>query len=610
MKTKLKLAMLLLLLAVLLTVGTVAYADGAEPMQLENDGLTLTIPAEYAELVIAKTEDAETGKLFTVSEKASVEAAQKTHPEIANGAGWLFGISRTDEKALHKMLGQDMSGRRVFAADGEGSYYLLNTATDVRIEREGAITDADMAQWSALHAWLNGSVADAFIAENGLRPCRYGNTDLDILLARIAWAGNTEYTLGGLAHGNLAPQAGRSDAISAFYAERLLTGTQFERVDDGEQPDGEYLYLTDTAGDTRYEFYHYGDGTLLCEKRGDYAWFYRSASGVDVFSLAEQWYEAMDRANTPNPDYLDMTNWAYYAIGEDKPVDLFLICPTVDTKDAYYMPLDNEKMRERFVGALNKERGLYEDSARMFAPYYRQASMNACSLPEEESELWLKLAYRDVSAAFAWYMAHQNEGRPIIVAGFSQGANMCYRLLEEYFGETSDFADHSLSDQLVAVYAIGWQCTPELCEAFPQIRPAKAADDFGVVVSFDCEAPEVTETVVTPLGTKAYTINPLNWKTDGTPADRSENLGACFIGYDGTIEREEKAFCGCYIDETRGVLKVTDVDSSEYKPGIPALPAGAFHIYDYEFFYRNLQENVRLRTESYFAAAEGVDLAA
>ena len=94
-------------------------------------------------------------------------------------------------------------------------------------------------------------------------------------------------------------------------------------------------------------------------------------------------------------DYNLTENWAYFEADKEKPVDVFLICPTVDMKDAYYMSLDNEKMRERFVGALNKERGLYEDSARMFAPYYRQASMNAYSLPEEESELWLKLAYRD-----------------------------------------------------------------------------------------------------------------------------------------------------------------------------------------------------------------------
>ena len=296
---------MILLLAMLLTGWAVpahkaaAYADDTEPLRLENDGLTLVIPAEYAALVIAKADDAAAGRLFTVSEKASVEAAQKIHPKNVEGAGWLFGISRVDEEALHKMLGYDMSGRRVFAEDGKGNYYLLNTATDVRIEREGAFTDADMAQWSALQAWLNSGVPETFIHDNALLPCAYGNTDLDILLARIAWADCIEYTLGGLAHGNLAP---KDAAVSAVYAEKLLTGTQFERVDDGEQPDGEYLYLTDTRSDTRYEFYQGGDGTLVGEKRGDYAWFYRSASGVDIASLAEQWYEAMYRASLSDQD--------------------------------------------------------------------------------------------------------------------------------------------------------------------------------------------------------------------------------------------------------------------------------------------------------------------
>ena len=32
-------------------------------------------------------------------------------------------------------------------------------------------------------------------------------------------------------------------------------------------------------------------------------------------------------------DYSDENNWAYYGIGEDKDVDLFLVCPTVDTLD-------------------------------------------------------------------------------------------------------------------------------------------------------------------------------------------------------------------------------------------------------------------------------------
>lgn len=75
--------------------------------------------------------------------------------------------------------------------------------------------------------------------------------------------------------------------------------------------------------------------------------------------------------------------------------------------------------------------------------------MKVYSMSPEEQETWLELAYRDISAAFSWYLEHENQGRPIILAGFSQGADMCYRLLQEYFG------DEELYARLVAVYAIG-----------------------------------------------------------------------------------------------------------------------------------------------------------
>ena len=134
---------------------------------------------------------------------------------------------------------------------------------------------------------------------------------------------------------------------------------------------------------------------------------------------------------------------------------------------------------------------------------------------------------------------------------------------------------------------------------YPQIVSATGEYDLGVVVSFDCEAPEVTQTLITPAETRALTINPLNWKTDGTPADRSENLGACFTNYSGEIVREEAGLCGCYIDERRGVVKVPDVDPADYPPIVPGLPEGAYHIYDYQFFFRNLQKNVADRTERF-----------
>lgn len=346
-------------------------------------------------------------------------------------------------------------------------------------------------------------------------------------------------------------------------------------------------------------------GFIPISMKTDFAQIYPDG----ITKAAEQYVPAdiqLSAAQTPAQDaldYADADNWAYFGIGEDKDADLFLICPTVDMNDEFNMSMDDEDTKASFLGALNMERGIYEDSTRMYAPYYRQAAMKVYSLDREEWEPYMELAYSDVSAAFAWYLEHENEGRPIILAGFSQGADMCYRLLEEYFG------DEELYDQLVAVYAIGWPCTEELTAQYPQIRPAQGADDFGVVISFDCEAPEVTETFISPAGQRAFGINPLNWRTDETAADKSENLGACFTNYSGKIRSEQEALCGCYLDVERGVVKVTDVDPAEYAPIVPGLPYGAYHVYDYQFFFRNLQQNVAERLASYMARA-ATDLAA
>ena len=36
-------------------------------------------------------------------------------------------------------------------------------------------------------------------------------------------------------------------------------------------------------------------------------------------------------SETGGPDYGAAESWAYFALGEDRGVDVFLICPTVDT---------------------------------------------------------------------------------------------------------------------------------------------------------------------------------------------------------------------------------------------------------------------------------------
>ena len=152
---------------------------------------------------------------------------------------------------------------------------------------------------------------------------------------------------------------------------------------------------------------------------------------------------------------------------------------------------------------------------------------------------------------------------------------------------------------MVAVYAIGWPCSEELVDKYPQIKPAESSDDLGTVISFDCEAEEVSETFIYPKDAKACTINPLNWSTDTAPADKALNDGACFTNYSGEIVNEVGELCGCYIDEERGVVKVTDISPEDYPAYLSLLPDGAYHIYDYQFFYRNLQENVTNRINIY-----------
>ena len=142
--------------------------------------------------------------------------------------------------------------------------------------------------------------------------------------------------------------------------------------------------------------------------------------------------------------------------------------------------------------------------------------------------------------------------------------------------------------------------TEEELEEYPHLNAAQGEDDTGVIVSFNSEAEEITDSMMIPQGTKTIAINPLNWKTDSTPADKSLNLGACFTDYSGEIKEEIPELTGAYLDETRGALKVTDVTPEEYPAGLDLFEDGIYHLYDYQFFYRNLQENVKTRLDAYY----------
>ena len=297
-------------------------------------------------------------------------------------------------------------------------------------------------------------------------------------------------------------------------------------------------------------------------------------------------------------DYSQRENWAYYAVGEGKEADLFLICPTVDMgkNENYNMSMEDTATKESFLGALNMEKGIYENVATMYAPYYRQMTFPVYSMTETEMQPYLEIAYRDVAAAFEYYFENCNNDRPIILAGFSQGSQLLLMLLEEYFD------DAKYSNKLVAAYCIGWRITEQDLARYPHLKMAQGEDDTGVIISFNSEAEGVEDSIIVPSGVKTLGINPLNWKTDSTPADKSLNAGACFTKYSGEIKKEITQLTGAYLDENRGTLRVTDIAPADYSNSL--FPDGVYHLYDYQFFFRNLQENVGVRLENFLASSK------
>lgn len=166
-----------------------------------------------------------------------------------------------------------------------------------------------------------------------------------------------------------------------------------------------------------------------------------------------------DSADAPDSgviDYSQTSAWAYFPADAARGVDVFFVAPTVFFGDdsTFNMELDDEQTKANFVGAVNMEKGIYDDCANFYAPFYRQASLSCFEIRgfEDQSEepavrKAFETAESDVRDAFDYYL--QTSARPFILAGFSQGAEMIIKLMK------SEFNDENLRQRLIAAYIIG-----------------------------------------------------------------------------------------------------------------------------------------------------------
>ncbi len=107
--------------------------------------------------------------------------------------------------------------------------------------------------------------------------------------------------------------------------------------------------------------------------------------------------------------------------------DCFYVYPTA-SNDAG----DNSDMvpglEER--GQAMSQAAAFAPVCRVFAPAYRQVTLTALHAGRIATADW-GMAYGDVRAAFADYLAHDNGGRPFVLIGHSQGSLLLKRLVKE-----------------------------------------------------------------------------------------------------------------------------------------------------------------------------------
>jgi hypothetical protein len=235
--------------------------------------------------------------------------------------------------------------------------------------------------------------------------------------------------------------------------------------------------------------------------------------------------------------------------------------------------------------AVRNQASLFYDVGRLYAPRYRQATLYSFFAPQDpNTQLALDLAYTDVKAAFQYYLAHYNRGRPFIVASHSQGTTHARRLLHELVDNNPQ-----LRKQLIAAYLVGGQVTPH---EYPHLPTLRDSIQVGGIIAWNTA---LRGTNYGPYH-RLLVTNPLTWTLDSATVPASLNRGGVSLRFRGIDPHPT----GAQIHQ--GLLWVDDPHLPGYRrlrvPGLKELSA-SYHIVDYNLFYLNVRENAHARVRAW-----------
>lgn len=309
------------------------------------------------------------------------------------------------------------------------------------------------------------------------------------------------------------------------------------------------------------------------------------------------------------PDYSQKSSW--YQIPEiTKDVDTFYILATeymgFDEGAPNYAAMDEPEMVESAPFQYATNASAFEESTNVFLPFYRQSSLKYAG------EVWRRdgngdaalsgIPYEDITAALDYYFENYNNGRPFILASHSQGSAISKLVLKKYFKEHPEYYS-----RMVAAYVIGYAVTKDDLDANPHLKFASGESDTGVIISWNTEGKGNVENNVKTcvLYPNAISINPLNWKLDGTYAPTSENLGSLMLNEEQTQFVIGDVGADAQVIPERGVI-LTNAKIEPMPPELAAVATEFFgpdgrHESDYTFYYNNIKANVAKRIATFKA---------
>lgn len=281
------------------------------------------------------------------------------------------------------------------------------------------------------------------------------------------------------------------------------------------------------------------------------------------------------------PDYSDKTMWHIDSDSVTSGVDVFYVPSTWEfdwttsdgTVSHWADPVGNPQHRADVENEMAGVAVYMADGNGFYSPHYRHITLDSWATLNEDTinRRYQDVAFVDVKNAFDYYMDHFNQGRPFILAGFSQGGKSVVELMK--------ILRDDQQERMVAAYVLGYKVTPEDVTAAPWIKGAEKDSDTGVTICYNSVSDvEFVKPVVSEPNVMC--INPVSWTTDPTPAILNDTISVT-------------------LDKEYNVLVVKGFDGS-YLPNIlDILNVGDYHGAEPWLYSECLRQNIRCRIASY-----------